>query len=71
LFSRIANDALSLPQTLERLGELHEMNADVAKAIAYTSRFVALWENADAELQPRVQAARERLRRLGASERRP
>jgi eukaryotic-like serine/threonine-protein kinase len=68
---RLDNDARVLPQALERLGELYEMTGDVANAVAVTSRFVTLWENADPELQPRVQAARERLRRLGGAERQP
>jgi eukaryotic-like serine/threonine-protein kinase len=63
---RIGSDAVELPPTLERLGALHEAQGDIARAAEYYGRFVELWRNADGVLQPRVQAAVERLRRLSA-----
>ena len=50
----------------ERLGQLYESKGNTAKAIAHDRAFVDLWKNADTELQPRVAAARARLRKLGA-----
>jgi hypothetical protein len=44
----------------ERLG-------DREAAVRGYRNFVALWAQADPELQPRVQAAREALARLGAA----
>jgi len=40
---------------------LYDEKGDTEKAALYYAQFVELWENADAELQPRVAAARERL----------
>jgi tetratricopeptide (TPR) repeat protein len=50
--------------SLERLGELYEAKGNTAKAIDAYSRFVELWKNADAELQPRVAEVRRRIDRL-------
>ena len=50
-----------LAATYERLGELYE-----AKARANYTRFIALWKDADPDLQPRVRAARARLARFRA-----
>jgi tetratricopeptide (TPR) repeat protein len=59
-------DAIELPGALVRLGELHEARGNRAKAVEYYDRFVNLWENADAELQPQVQDIRRRIARLTA-----
>jgi hypothetical protein len=37
---------------------------DLEKAARYYAKFVELWENADPELQPRVEAARDRLQEI-------
>jgi tetratricopeptide (TPR) repeat protein len=47
-----------------RLGELYEARGDAAKAIQHYGRFVELWRDADARLQPMVRDARERIARL-------
>ncbi|HTR21000.1 MAG TPA: protein kinase [Gemmatimonadales bacterium] len=63
---RVGNDALSLGFTYHRLGELYEAKGDRAKARDYYGRFVDLWKDADAELQPQVRDTRQRLARLAA-----
>jgi tetratricopeptide (TPR) repeat protein len=49
---------------LERLAQLYDEAGDVENAALYYARFVALWEDADPELQPRVEAAQRRLEQL-------
>jgi eukaryotic-like serine/threonine-protein kinase len=61
---RIGADSRELPRALFRLGELYELKGDVARASERTARFLDLWKDADAPLQPRVEEARQRLRRL-------
>ncbi|UCC82580.1 MAG: hypothetical protein JSW46_16635 [Gemmatimonadota bacterium] len=48
------------------LGRALEESGDIAGAARAYSRFVRLWENADPELQPRVETARRALERLTA-----
>ncbi|HEX6534051.1 MAG TPA: serine/threonine-protein kinase [Gemmatimonadaceae bacterium] len=62
-------DPSLLPRTLQRLGELYEARGDRARAAAHYAAFVALWKDADPELQPRVADVRRRLARLRAPER--
>ena len=57
-----------LPHTLRRLGELYEAKGDATKAIEKYEAFVALWKDADAELQPQVGEIRARIERLRAVE---
>lgn len=52
---------VSLPLAYQRAGEILEARGDKAKAVEYYGRLVALWENADAELQPRVQELKRRI----------
>jgi len=59
-------DPLNLALAHERLGQLYEQRGDSARAAAHDAQFIALWKNADAELQPRVAAVQQRLTRLGA-----
>ena len=47
-----------LPSIYERLGELYEQRGSAERAIYYYGRFVELWQDADPDLQPRVEAAR-------------
>ncbi|MCH8145919.1 MAG: tetratricopeptide repeat protein [Gemmatimonadetes bacterium] len=47
-----------------RLGSLYEERGDTEKAVEYYNRFVDLWAEADAELQPRVSEIRERIASL-------
>ena len=50
--------------TLERLGQLYDELGDLEQAAGYYAAFVELWEEADPELQPRVQAARARMEEI-------
>jgi hypothetical protein len=49
---------------LERMGRMYEMKGDTTHAAEFYAQFVERWKNADPELQPRVAAAREKLRRM-------
>ncbi len=61
---RLALDFDELAGAYLRLGELHHERGDRAKAIDYYNRFVELWNEADAELQPLVESTRGALARL-------
>lgn len=50
--------------TLQRIPGLYEELGDTARALHHYRRLVELWEDADAELQPRVEHARQRLAAL-------
>jgi tetratricopeptide (TPR) repeat protein len=52
-----------LAPTLERLARLHDEQGDPARAEELYAQFVQVWEEADTELQSRVEAARARLGR--------
>jgi tetratricopeptide (TPR) repeat protein len=60
---RLNLDDAYLAPTLERLAQLQDEHGDPARAEELYARFVDLWEEADPELQPRVEAARARLAR--------
>ena len=66
---RLQYQQVSLAPTYLRLGELYEAKVDRTKALEYYGRFVDLWKDADAELQPRVADARKRIAQLTAKER--
>jgi tRNA A-37 threonylcarbamoyl transferase component Bud32/tetratricopeptide (TPR) repeat protein len=57
-------DGRWLPQVYWRLANLYEGKSDVRRAAEYYGKFIALWSEADPELQPRVAEARRRLARL-------
>ncbi len=59
--NRLIGDQVYLGVTYERLGQLHDEREDWEKAAEYYARFVELWQEADPELQPRVEAAQKRL----------
>jgi tetratricopeptide (TPR) repeat protein len=61
---RIRQDSRWLAFTYERLGDLYEERGDTTKAIRYYAKLVDLWQDADPELQPRVEAARRAIRSL-------
>ena len=63
--NRIWEDGVKLGFVYERLADLYMDKGDKQKAARYAGKFVELWKDADAELQPRVQAKREMLRQLG------
>jgi tetratricopeptide (TPR) repeat protein len=62
-------DPVRVPAIHERLGQLYEARGDAERAAGHYQRFIELWKNADPDLQPRVTAARERLRKLTPVER--
>jgi tetratricopeptide (TPR) repeat protein len=57
-------DVVFLAPTHERLAELYAERGDDANAARHAARFIELWTDADAELQPRVAAKRALLRDL-------
>ncbi len=57
-------DPAELAASYKRLGELYEARNDRKRAAAYYGKFVDLWKDADAELQPGVREVRGRLARL-------
>ncbi len=73
LYERFANlpsynlwyDGGHIAHAYQRLGEIYEAREDVEKAAEYYSRLTELWDEADPELQPWVEAARNALERLG------
>jgi len=62
--NRVAPDGLFAAASHKRLGELYEAKGDRANAIDHYETFVALWKNADPELQPQVADVRGRITRL-------
>jgi tetratricopeptide (TPR) repeat protein len=65
-YGRLWFDAHYLANILERLGQLYDERGDQEKAAEYHAKFVELWQEADPELQPRVQAAQQRLNEIFA-----
>lgn len=61
-------DGTWLASTLRRLGALYEERGDAGKATEHYTRFVALWKDADADLQPRVAEVKRRLEALRVKE---
>ena len=57
-------DPVRVPKIRERLGQLYETVGNNEKAAENYRAFIDLWKNADPELQPRVTAARAKLRRM-------
>jgi tetratricopeptide (TPR) repeat protein len=51
-------------RSYRRLGELYEARGSTAEAVEYYNEFVELWKDADPELQPQVEAVKQRLARL-------
>ncbi|GMQ82215.1 MAG: hypothetical protein BMS9Abin05_1660 [Rhodothermia bacterium] len=56
--------APKIPLVLSRLGELHSRLGNTESAIEAYTNFVNLWKEADDELQPRVQYARDQIEHL-------
>ena len=61
---RLGLDATNLAGIRKRLGELYEAKGDTQRAASNYQAFLALWKNADPELQPKVQEIQRRLARL-------
>jgi hypothetical protein len=57
-------DASLLAGMQKRLGELYEAKGERDKALSHYLQFVALWKDADPELQPRVAEVRQRIAHL-------
>jgi eukaryotic-like serine/threonine-protein kinase len=53
-----------IPWTIQRLAPLYEELGDTERALALYQRLVEQWADADPELQPRVERARERIQAL-------
>jgi tetratricopeptide (TPR) repeat protein len=53
----------------EQMAKIYDAKGDAENAAQHYREFVELWKNADPELQPRVAAARERLKKLQPVER--
>jgi serine/threonine-protein kinase len=54
-------DEFSLAPTYRRLGELHEEKGNREKAASYYQKFIDLWRDADADLQPQVTEVKKKL----------
>ena len=67
---RATTDEIFLAGSHKRLGELYEAKGDKQNALTHYLKFVDLWKDADAELQPRVGEVRARIARLKDQERR-
>jgi tetratricopeptide (TPR) repeat protein len=66
---RTEMDAFHLAHALQRLGALHEERNQPTVAACYYNWFVNLWGEADPELRPLAEAARQRVDRLRANAR--
>ena len=66
MLNRNAGESTVLAPTLRRMGELYEARGDREKAKEYYGKFVALWRDADSDLQPAVQDVKARLAQLAA-----
>jgi eukaryotic-like serine/threonine-protein kinase len=62
---RAFEEGATLGPTYKHLGQLYEQRGDAARARDYYNRFVDLWKDADAVLQPEVRDVRQRLAKLG------
>ena len=62
--SRGYEDEMSLGPTYRRLGELYEEKGDQAKAASYYQKFIDLWRDADADLQPQVTEVKKKLAKV-------
>ncbi len=64
MFRVVFTDHAYLGPALERLGQLYYERGEWENAVEPYARFVELWQDADPELQPRVEAAKRRLQQL-------
>lgn len=66
LYRLASTDWWALAGIYERLGGVYELRGDTERALFYYNQLVELWKDADAELQPRVEAAQRAIERLRA-----
>lgn len=66
---RAIEDGWSLAGSHKRLAELHDAKGNRDRAMSHYARLIDLWKNADADLQPHVKRARDRLAQLQRAER--
>ncbi len=57
-------DSRNLSRAHERLAQLYDQKGDLENAALHYAAFIELWQDADSELQPRVQAAQARLEEI-------
>ncbi|MDX1393452.1 MAG: hypothetical protein R3195_03635 [Gemmatimonadota bacterium] len=62
--SRGFTDAHRLGRAIQRLAQLHDEAGNLSEAAVFYARFTELWADADAELQPDVRAAQDRLEEI-------
>ncbi|HWP71597.1 MAG TPA: protein kinase [Gemmatimonadaceae bacterium] len=65
---RTIEDGTSLAGSHKRLAELYDAKGNREKAMSHYAEFIELWKNADSDLQPHVQKAKERLAQLQRAE---
>jgi eukaryotic-like serine/threonine-protein kinase len=68
--AKLSDEAPVLAGIHKRLGELYEAKGDTSRALAHYTAFLALWKNADPELQPKVEEVKRRVAKLGVGEKR-
>jgi tetratricopeptide (TPR) repeat protein len=61
---KVGAEPWGLAPSLKRLGELYQEKGDRSKSLEYYGRFVDLWKNADAVLQPQVRDVKARMAKL-------
>jgi tetratricopeptide (TPR) repeat protein len=61
---RLFNDSWAIGRAYEQLAVLYEGRRETDKAIYYHGKLVGLWQDADSELQPRVESARRAIQAL-------
>ncbi|HET7600298.1 MAG TPA: tetratricopeptide repeat protein, partial [Gemmatimonadales bacterium] len=64
MLGRLVLDAIWLPRTYLRLGELYEERGNRSRAAEYYARLVRLWKDPDPELRMKVGEAKRRLEAL-------
>jgi hypothetical protein len=62
------SDSAYRPVAYLRLAQINERQGKPAEAIQYYQRFVELWQDADPELQPRLQAAQRTIAALSVDD---
>lgn len=60
----VAVESIRWITTNDGVVRLHMKDGELELAIGYLKRFIAVWKDADPELQPRVAAARQRIAAL-------